>query len=114
MLTIFGISNCDKCRATRKWFADRGSAHQFHDLRKDGLTSALVSDWLERLDVDTLINKRGKTWREIPQATREKLTPNVASELILNNPTLTKRPLIDTGSELLVGYDEELWNNLKL
>ncbi len=113
MLIIFGISNCDKCRAARKWFMDKGIEHQFHDVRKDGLTKAVVSDWLSQTGSDTLINKRSKTWREVPEETRNSLTNASACQLILDNPTLTKRPLVDTGAELLVGYDEARWLTLK-
>ena len=109
MLTLFGIPNCDKCRAARHWFSERGVAHQFHDVRKDGLTEAVVRDWLSRLGSDNVINRRGKSWREVPSAVRDELTDDVACQLILDNPTLVKRPLIDTGSELLVGYDEDRW-----
>jgi arsenate reductase len=109
VLTIYGIPNCDKCRAARKWFGDRGIDFQFHDVRKDGLTKAVVSDWLARAGHKTLINNRGKGWKDIPVGVRDNLDDRKATELILKTPLLVKRPLIDTGSELLVGYDEERW-----
>lgn len=109
MITIYGIANCDKCRAARKWFSQQDIAHQFHDVRKDGLTASIVQEWLQQAGTDTVINRRGKTWKEIPTDIRDNLDANLAAELILEHPTLTKRPVIDTGSEILVGYDEPMW-----
>ena len=109
MVTIYGIANCDKCRAARKWFADLGIEHQFHDVRKDGLTESVVADWVARAGIDTLVNKRGKTWRELPADTREQLDNASTTELVMQHPTLTKRPVIDSGAALLVGYDEPTW-----
>ncbi len=109
MVTLYGIANCDKCRAARKWFGDQEVEHQFHDVRKDGLTAAIVRDWLDRAGAETVINKRGKTWRELSHSDRDTNDPAALTELILAHPTLTKRPIVDTGSEVLVGYDEKRW-----
>jgi arsenate reductase len=112
VLTLFGIPNCDKCRAARQWFAAKGIDILFHDLRADGLDADLVDSWLKQLGFKALINARSKTWRELPATTREQLSGTNARELILQFPTLIKRPLIDTGSTLLVGYDEGAWAEL--
>jgi arsenate reductase len=112
VLTLFGIPNCDKCRAARQWFAAQGVEILFHDLRADGLDAALIDSWLNQLGSKALINTRSKTWRDLPVATREKLNDSNACELILEHPTLIKRPLVDTGSTLLVGYDKSSWANL--
>jgi arsenate reductase len=110
--TLYGIPNCDKCRAARKWFAGQGVEIPFHDLRADGLDADLVDSWLKQLGFNNLINNRSKTWRDLPAATRAQLNAATARELILEHPTLIKRPLVDTGSSLLVGYDEASWANL--
>jgi arsenate reductase len=110
--TLFGIPNCDKCRAARQWFAAEGIEILFHDLRADGLDASLVEGWLNQLGFKALINTRSKTWRDLPAKTREQLNDSTACELILQYPTLIKRPLVDTGSSLLVGYDEASWANL--
>jgi arsenate reductase len=112
VLTLFGIPNCDKCRAARQWFAAQDVEILFHDLRADGLDAALIDSWLNQLGSKALINTRSKTWRDLPVATREKLNDASACELILEHPTLIKRPLVDTGSTLLVGYDKSSWANL--
>ena len=112
MPTLFGIPNCDKCRAARQWFAARDIEIRFHDLRADGLNKGLAKSWLKQLGYKALINTRSKTWRELPTDVREQLSDSSAPELILKYPTLIKRPLVDTGSSLLVGYDEAAWAEL--
>jgi arsenate reductase len=112
VLTLFGIPNCDKCRAARKWFSASGLKFQFHDLRADGLDSELIDHWLSQVGFKALINTRSKTWRDIPAASRAALNDTTARELALEHPTLINRPLVDTGSVVLVGYDEDAWAEL--
>jgi Spx/MgsR family transcriptional regulator len=112
MLTIYGIASCDKCRAAKRWFTARSIEYSFHDVRTDGLSESLVRDWLKRLGNETLINTRSKTWRDISPQLRVKLDETNACELILQYPTLIKRPLVDNGATALVGYDEEGWTQI--
>ena len=112
MLIIYGIPNCDKCRAARIWFTSNGLEHRFHDLRKDGLTEAMLDDWRGRVPLEQLLNKRSRTWKELTDEQRAAATPAAVAQLLLANPTLIKRPLVDTGSALLVGYDEQHWQDL--
>ena len=112
MFTIYGIANCDSCRAAKRWFSTRGINYTFHDVRTDGLTAKLVSDWLNQLGNKTLINTPSKTWRDISPHRRAQLDATNACELILQFPTLIKRPLVDNGSAVLVGYDEEGWSRI--
>jgi Spx/MgsR family transcriptional regulator len=109
VITIFGIPNCDKCRATRQWFSNHGISHQFHDVRKDGLSLKLAEEWLEKLGQQTLINKRSRTWRELAASLPAEPDDAAMARLIVENPTLVKRPLVDARDELLVGYDESQW-----
>ena len=66
MLTLYGIKNCDTVRKARRWLEDRGIAHSFHDFRSDGLPPALLEDWADRLGWETLLNRRGTTYRQLP------------------------------------------------
>ena len=109
MTTIYGIANCDKCRKALRWFTNQGLEHHFHDLRRDGLSKKQVSDWLELSEAELLLNRRSTTWRNLPEAERSKANTAAAADLILANPTLIKRPLVQTGSVLIVGYDEQAW-----
>lgn len=111
MLIIYGIPNCDKCRAARKWFESQGMEFEFHDLRADGLAAAAVAEWLDKVGADALLNKRSTTWRALSDAERQQAHAGGAAELVLRHPTLIKRPLITQGSTVLVGYDEASWRS---
>ncbi len=106
MITIFGIKNCDTCRAARKWLEEEGLAHRFHDFRTDGLGSEMLDEWIAALGWETLLNRRGTTWRKLPEADREKIGPESAATLMLANPTLIKRPVFDLGGVFVVGFKE--------
>ena len=114
MLTLFGIKNCDTCRRARKAMDASGVPYQFHDLREDGLSAALLEHILERVPVMTLLNKRSTTWRQLDDADKQDIDANRARELMLAHPTLLKRPLLDTGDDILVGYRDGDYDNLQI
>ncbi|MDR5906321.1 arsenate reductase [Franzmannia qiaohouensis] len=114
MLTLFGIKNCDTCRRARKAMDASGVPYQFHDLREDGLSAALLEHILERVPVMTLLNKRSTTWRQLDDADKQEIDANRARELMLAHPTLLKRPLLDTGDDILVGYRDGDYDNLSV
>lgn len=105
MLTLYGIKTCDTCRAALKWLAAEKIAHRFHDLRADGLAAKTVADWIAALGRDAVINRRSATWRDIPARERDGLDDKSAVKLALAHPTLIKRPVIDTGKAVTVGFD---------
>ncbi len=109
MITIYGIKNCDKCRATQKWFAAKGADFKFHDLRIDGLTDSLYKGW-QAADANIgLLNRRSQTWRKIPEAERTELSPAKERQLAVRYPTVVKRPIVSAANKLHVGYDEAAW-----
>ena len=112
MLTLYGIPNCDKCRAARKWFEASGADFRFHDLRADGIDPETVERWLAKAGDAVLINRRSTTWRSLSADQREGLDTAGNMQLLLENPTLLKRPLVEQDEILLVGYDEEQWQSL--
>ena len=107
MIVIYGIPNCDKCRAANRWFTASGAEFRFHDLRADGVEAPQVTAWLDELGSDSLLNRRSTTWRQLSDAERS----GDPAGLILQHPTLLKRPLVDTGAGLIVGYDEAAWKD---
>lgn len=113
MLTLYGIKNCDTCRKARKAMDATGIPYQFHDLRENGLSAALLEHILERVPVMTLLNKRSTTWRQLDDAEKQNIDSNTARVLMLANPTLIKRPLLDTGDEIRVGYRDGDYDDLK-
>lgn len=112
MLTLYGIKNCDTCRKARKAMDASGIPYQFHDLREDGLSATLLEHILERTAVMTLLNKRSTTWRQLDDTDKQDLDANSARVLMLANPTLIKRPLLDTGETIRVGYRDGDYNDL--
>lgn len=104
MITVYGISNCDTCRKALKWLKERGTEHRFHDLRKDGLDHARVAQWIEAIGLDTLVNKRGTTWRALDDATKDNLSAQTAGVLLGANPTLIKRPVFELADGYIVGF----------
>lgn len=112
MLTLFVIKNCDTCRKARQALEKKGMPFQVHDLREDGLSAPLLEHILDKVPVMTLLNKRSTTWRELDEEDKADIDSNKARELMLAHPTLLKRPLLDTGDDILVGYREGDYDKL--
>jgi arsenate reductase len=107
MITLYGIKNCDTCRKARKWLDGAGIEHRYHDFRVDGLEPETVAGWIAELGGDVLINRRGTTWRNLPETERERATGDGAAVLIAANPTLIKRPVFDLGDRRMVGFTDD-------
>ena len=108
-IVIYGIKNCDTMTKARKWLDARGVAYAFHDYRVDGLERARLSEWVKTLGWDKLLNKSSATFRELPDAAKRGLTEAKAVALMLENPTMIKRPVLDVGGEFLVGFKPETY-----
>lgn len=113
MITLYGIKNCDTCRRARKAMDHSGIPYQYHDLREDGLSAALLEHILEKVPVLTALNKRSTTWRNLPEEEKQAMDANRARELLLAHPTLLKRPLLDTGDEIRVGFRDGDYDDIK-
>lgn len=104
---VYGVENCDQVRKARNWLRARGIEPRFHDFRRDGLTAAMLERWLARLPWDALLNRRGLAWRKLePQRRARILDKTSAVEAMLADPMLVKRPVIEVGDRLLVGFSE--------
>ena len=104
MITLYGIKNCDTVKKARKWLEDRGIEYAFHDFREDGLSEEQVRGWLQELDWQNLVNKRSTSWKALDQDTRDTMDSDSALAAIMDQPTLIKRPLLDTGHERFTGF----------
>jgi len=104
MLTLYVIKNCDTCRKARKALDASGQPYQLYDLREDGLSAPLLEHFLQQVPVMELLNKRSTTWRQLADEEKADLDANRARQLMQAHPTLLKRPLLDTGDEIIVGY----------
>ena len=113
MITIYGIKNCDTCRKALKWLETEGIDHTFHDFRKDGLEESVVANWLGEIGIETLLNKRGTTWRKLSEEEQTAAGDDRAAALLTENPTLIKRPVFDLGSSRRVGFASDTQEALK-
>ena len=110
--TLYGIENCDQVRRARQWLRLRGVQVRFHDFRRDGLTGEMLERWLSHLPWDALLNRRGLAWRKLdPQQRASVVDQASAVEALLADPTLVKRPVLEAGDRLLVGFSEPVYLN---
>lgn len=112
MLTLYGIKNCDTVKKARQWLSNHQREYRFHDFRVDGLDAALLQSWIKELGWEALINKRGTTWRQLPETVRDTLSENTAIAVMLENPAIIKRPVLDTGKERIIGFSELEYSKL--
>lgn len=106
-LVLFGIRSCDSCRKARKWLDAQGLSYRYHDLRLDGLPPKALSGWVRRAGWEAVLNRRSLTWRKIPDVDRQIDDSAGAVALMLDYPTLVKRPILCHGRGILIGYDED-------
>ena len=115
MLTLYGIKSCDTCRKARKYFAENDIEYRFHDVRDDGLDIQMLERWSDRIDWTKLLNKQSLTWRKIPEVDRSGRKKNREFALMIDNPTLVKRPVLESNTFIAVGFSEKrfsaFWDN---
>jgi Spx/MgsR family transcriptional regulator len=104
MLKIYGLKNCDTCRKARKWLDANGADYSFADLRSDGFDPADVTRWAEAAGWETLLNRRGTTWRGLDDNQKELAGADEAVALMVEHPALMKRPIFDFGDDVIVGF----------
>ena len=107
MLTLYGIKSCDTCRRARKFMQDRKIEFRFHDLREDGLDIQMLERWSARIEWERLLNRKSLTWRKIPEADRGDMTKDRAFALMLDQPTLVKRPVLEHTAFFAVGFSDQ-------
>ena len=104
MLTVYGIKQCDTCRKALKWLAAEGIEHQFHDFRSDGLQADLLRGWLGSSFAGKLVNRRSTTWRQLSEMQRQSEGETLL-DLLLQFPTLIKRPVFVKEQILAIGFN---------
>ena len=107
-ITLYGIPNCDTVKKARTWLADNGHDFTFHDFKKQGLSRELVEGWLADLDWETLVNRKGMTWRNLPDERKASVNDNdSAIALMLENPSVIKRPVLVGVGTTSVGFSAD-------
>ncbi|APF39398.1 ArsC family reductase [Chelatococcus daeguensis] len=103
-ITIYGIKNCDTMKKARAWLEARDVAHAFHDYRSAGIDRERLTDWVRQAGWEKLLNRAGTTFRKLPGADKEGLDEAKAVGLMLANPSLIKRPVLDIDGRIVVGF----------
>jgi len=110
MIQVYGIKNCDKIKATKKWLENSGIDYTFYDLKKEPLTREELREFVHRIGLDVLVNKRGTTWRNLKLKDKD-LSDDEMFQILLDNQTMIKRPVLIKDEAILVGYDEEAFES---
>ena len=109
-VTLYGIKNCDTMKKARAWLDQRGVAYDFHDYKTAGIERGKLEGWASKVGWETLLNKGGTTFRKLPEKDKEGLTEKKAIALMLAQPSMIKRPVLELGGgKLLDGIKPELY-----
>ena len=107
MIKVYGIKNCDTMKKAMNWLTENGVAHEFIDYKKVGVADAHLPDWAARAGWEKLLNTRGLMWKKLSDEERAAVDERKALKLMAQYPSLIKRPVLDTGRKLLVGFTPE-------
>ena len=108
-ITIYGIKNCDTMKKARAWLDSRGVAYDFHDYKAQGIARDKLKQWSDELGWETLLNRAGTTFRKLPETDREGLNERKALALMTAQPSMIRRPVLDIGGKLLVGFKPDAY-----
>ena len=107
--TIYGIKNCDTMKKARAWLDKRGMAYDFHDYKREGIERGKLEGWARQAGWEALLNRAATTYRKLPEKEREDLTEKKALALMLSQPSMIKRPVLEADGKLLVGFKPEMY-----
>ena len=111
-ITIYGIKNCDTMKKARAWLDKHGVAYAFHDYKTAGIERERLERWAKKVGWEALLNRAGTTFRKLPDKDKQVNDPSKAISLMLANPSMIKRPVLDLGRDrLLVGFKPELYDD---
>ena len=110
MIAMYGIRNCDTIKKARAWLDARGAAYDFHDYKISGIDEAQLRAWAAELGWEKLLNRAGTTFRKLPDADKAGIDEDKAIALMLAQPSMIKRPILDLGERRLVGFGEDEWS----
>lgn len=111
-ITLYGIKNCDTVKKARKWLDENNIAHRFHDVRADGLNQDMLKKWIDATGWETVLNKRGTTWRKLDTTVQENVSADNVSELLLEHPAMIKRPVLDINGEIIIGFKADNYDEI--
>jgi Spx/MgsR family transcriptional regulator len=112
MIKIYGIPNCDTMKKARRWLEANGIEYDFHDYKKLGVPENKLKNWVNQAGWETILNKRGTTWRKLDDEVKDNIDEAAAIQLMLNNPSIIKRPILESGKQLLIGFKQDEYRQL--
>jgi len=108
-VTVYGIPNCDTVKKSRNWLDHHGIAYTFHDYKKQGTDADQITRWVEQTGWEPLLNRRGTTFRALPESEKSDIDAAKAVEIMTAHPSCIKRPVVEHAGGLLVGFDGKAW-----
>lgn len=108
-IEVYGIPNCDTVKKARRWLDARGVSYAFHDYKKEGADPARLREWIAAKGVDTVLNRRGTTFRKLSDAEKAGIDADKAVTLLQQHPSMIKRPVVEHPGGLIVGFKEDEW-----
>ena len=112
MVTIYGIRNCDTMKKAFAWLDANGVAYRFHDYKKEGANGALLRRWIDRLGWEKMLNRAGTTFRNLPDPDKSGIDADKAASLMEEQPSMIRRPVLEAGDRLIVGFDPREYQSL--
>ena len=112
MTTLYGIPNCDTIKKARKWLGDNNIAYEFHDYKKVGIDKETLQNWCKELGYETLIDKRGTTWRKLDDQLKNNINETSAIKIMQENTSVIKRPVLISDHTKIVGFNEADYKSL--
>ncbi len=112
-VNLYGIPNCDTMKKARTWLESHGIEYRFHDYKKSGIDRDTLAAWEQVVGWDALLNRAGTTFRKLPDGAKQNLDERKALKLMLEQPSMIKRPVLESGKRLLVGFSPEKYSALK-
>jgi arsenate reductase len=110
--TLYGIKNCDTIKKARKWLTDNGVEYQFHDVRADGIDPASIENWLDQAGWETVLNRRGTTWRKLDSSIQENTNRDNVTALLTEHPAMIKRPVLEVDGTVTIGFKADNYQSI--
>jgi len=112
LITLYGIKNCDTIKKARNWLSDNGIDYRFHDVRADGIDAATIEQWIAQAGWETVLNRRGTTWRKLDPSIQEATTSDNVAALLVEHPAMIKRPVLDVAGVINIGFKAEQYQTI--
>jgi Spx/MgsR family transcriptional regulator len=112
MTTLYGIKNCDTMKKARAWLDGRGIDYVFHDYKVAGLPEPLARAWVAELGWEAVVNRRGTTWRRLPESVRASMDAESAIRVMVESPSIVRRPMLDTGGVRHLGFSPDQYQEI--